>query len=161
MIVVDFPVDPHVKKYLIKKVGPELNLSKKSVYSQMIRDILSQNHFASKPSKRKPTAYKVVIPDYIVLDWNNAMALDKKTYQEFNARVDTLFRHDLITYCEMFIDSFKIVDIIRRFYDYYDLSPDDINEESLARFLRRKGIVKKKIKNGQKNNREFCPVKNR
>lgn len=144
MITVQFPVDPHVRKYLMKKVGPELNIGQKSFYSKMVSDILSQKHFASKPINPKSSRYTVLIPDYIIEDWNSGMALNKKTYQEFNNRVDALFRHDLITYSEIFMNNMKLIDVVRKFYAYYDLSQDDINEESLSRYLRRKGIVRKK-----------------
>ncbi|MGB0867954.1 MAG: hypothetical protein ACPGSD_00030 [Flavobacteriales bacterium] len=144
MISIQFPVDPHVQKYLIKKIGPQLDVSQKSFYSKMISDILSQKHFASKPATVKATFYEVLIPDYIIFDWNSGMSLNKSNYQEFNTRVDALFRHDLTTYCEMWMNDMKIIDVVRKFLKYYDLSPDDINEESLCRYLRRKGIVRKK-----------------
>jgi capsid portal protein len=82
-VTINFPVKPHVYKYLQNKVGEKLVVTKSDFFGSMVLDILSKNYSDLQ-------AVKDDIPVEISLRYMEKMGvyIDSKIIRKFNTRVD-------------------------------------------------------------------------
>jgi len=135
-VVVNFPVRPHVYKYLQTKVGEKLNVTKSDFFGGLVLDILSKNY-----SDLQVVTYEYTFPVEISVRYMERMGIyiDSKIIRKFNTRVDDVFREEMRTYCGI---NFRANNIpmersLKQFLFNYNLSEDDIKFETLVKDLRR------------------------
>lgn len=135
-VIINFPVKPHVYKYLQKKCGEKLIVSKTNFFGSTILDILSKKH-----SRYESVTMDLLFPAEISMEYMRSMGiyLDDKIIRKFNTRVDDLFREEMRTYCDT---NFEITQIpkeksLKQLLFYYNISEEDIKFETLVKDLRR------------------------
>jgi len=135
-IIINFPVKPHVYKYLQNKVGEKLVVTKSDFFGSMVLDILSKNY----------SDFQAVNDDYtfpveISMRYMEKMGvyLDCQIIRKFNTRVDDVFREEMRTYVGL---NYRVNHIpketsLKQFLFNYNLEEDDIKFETLVKDLSR------------------------
>jgi hypothetical protein len=135
-VTINFPVKPHVYKYLQNKVGEKLVVTKSDFFGSMVLDILSKNY-----SDLQAVKDDITFPVEISLRYMEKMGvyIDSKIIRKFNTRVDDVFREEMRTYVGLNYTANKIPKetSLKQFCFNYNLSEDDIKFETLLKDLRR------------------------
>lgn len=135
-VVIFFPVDAHVYKYLQKSVGEKLVTSKNNFFGTIVLDLLSKRDTDIKIVKGELTYCVEISEDYM---YRYGIYIDEKIKRKFNSHIDKMFRKELITHVE--IQSAKGFrkkqEAIREFLFYYNITEEDIKFETLVKYLDR------------------------
>lgn len=136
-VIIHFPVERHVYKYLQKSVGEKLVASKKDLFGGITLDLLSKNDSRDTYMVKGELTYVVEISeDYM---YRFGIYVDEKIKRKFNAYIDKMFRKEMITYVD--INSGKKKKnkepALREFLFYYNISEDDIKFETLVKYIQR------------------------
>lgn len=135
-VVINFPVKPHVYKYLQKKCGEKLIVTKSDVFGSIVLDILSKKHL-----DHKAVVTTMSFPVEISMRYmeRNGIYIDDKIIRKFNTRIDDIFREEMRTHCDT---NFSINGIpkeksLKNLLFYYSISEEEIKFETLVKDLRR------------------------
>ena len=135
-VIVNFPVKPHVYKYLQKKCGEKLVVTKSDFFGSMVLDILSKNY-----SDLQAVSTDVTFPVEISVRYMEKMGvyIDSKIIRKFNTRVDDIFREEMRTYVMLNFSANKIPKetSLKQFMFNYNLSEDDVKFETLVKDIKR------------------------
>lgn len=135
-VVINFPVKPHVYKYLQVKVGEKLVVTKCDFFGSMVLDILSKNY-----SDLQAVSDEITFPVEISLRYMEKMGvyIDSKIIRKFNTRVDDVFREEMRTYVGLNYTANRIAKetSLKQFLFLYNMNEDDIKFETLVKDLRR------------------------
>lgn len=101
-VTIHFPVAPHVYKYLTKKVGVKLIVSKQNFYGNTVLDILSKRY-----SVLKAVSDEFQFPVEISLRYmqDYGIFLNPTNLRKFNARMDDIFREEMRTFVSVNYES--------------------------------------------------------
>jgi hypothetical protein len=136
-LVVHFPVDRHVYKYLQKKVGEKLVVSKNNFFGSMVLDILQKNY---SDLERVPS--EMVFPVEVSIRYMEKMGfyLDSRSIRKFNTRIDDVFREEMVGAISLNFEKFRIPKerSLRELLDFYNITEEDIKFETLVRDFKRK-----------------------
>lgn len=135
-VVVYFPVDPHVYKYLQKSVGEKLETSKNSFFGTIVLDLLSKGDCDINVIKGS-LVYSVEISEWNMNHYG--IYIDEKIKRKFNSHMDKMFRKELITYVDIQRDrGFRQKEsALREFLFYYNITEEDIKFETLVKYMHR------------------------
>jgi hypothetical protein len=137
MIVISIPVKNHVKKYLVKRYGSIHQVSKKTFIGLFLLQLLEKN--ISKPEKgiKKAFFYDIEVPEYYFntkgfnVDANKlavlSICLEKLFIEEFYSFVDNELAKGDVTAKKA----------IKLFFSIYDLTENDLNQDSMYRNYQR------------------------
>lgn len=135
-VIIFFPVEPHVYKYLQKSVGEKLVTSKNNFFGNIVLDLLSKRDTDIKVV-RGELVYAVDISE----DYMNRYGIyvDEKIKRKFNSHMDKMFRKELLTYVA--IESSKGFRLRREklaeFLFYYNITEEDFKFETLIKWIDR------------------------
>jgi len=133
-VVIYFPVQPHVYKYLQSKVGESMTVSKKDFWGNLILDILSKR-YTSPVTQPEELVYPVEISMRYMTEYG--VFIDSRTVKKFNTQIDNLFREEMRTHVFINYEKNSIPKdrALKQFLDYFNISEDDIKFETLKKDL--------------------------
>ncbi|MFW0737597.1 hypothetical protein [Flavobacterium sp. T12S277] len=134
VVTVHFPVKPHVYKFLQKKVGEKLIVSKNNLYGNLVLDILSKRYCVLDAVTDEYT-FPVDISLRYMEDYG--IFIDKKIIRKFNSQVDRIFKEEVRSYVAL---NYSMNDIpkktaVEQFIFHYNLTEDDIKLETILKDL--------------------------
>jgi hypothetical protein len=135
-LVVFFPVNPHVYKYLQNKCGEKLTVTKNNFFGSMVLDVLSKDY-----ADLKVVTNDIVYPVEISERYMEKMGIfiNPQIIRKFNTRVDDVFREEMRTYTYA---SFRFNKVpkekaLKQFLLFYNINEEDIKFETLVRDMKR------------------------
>lgn len=135
-VIVNFPVKPHVYKYLQRKCGEKLVVTKSDFFGGMVLDILSKNY-----SDLQAVSDDVTFPVEISVRYMEKMGvyIDSKIIRKFNSRVDDIFREEMRTHVQINFNQYQMPKekSLKTFLLHYNISEDDIKFETLVKDMKR------------------------
>lgn len=141
-VVIYFPVQPHVYKYLQSKVGECMTVSRKDFWGNLVLDILSKR-YTSSVSLTDELVYPVEISMRYMSEFG--VFIDSKTVKKFNSQIDNLFREEMRTHVFINYEKNGIPKdrALKQFLEYFNIDEDDMKFETLKKDL----IRSKKVTN--------------
>ncbi|MDV6167907.1 hypothetical protein R1T16_05685 [Flavobacterium sp. DG1-102-2] len=147
MIQISIPVEPHVKKYLMKKYGSTYTASKTSFLGLEVLQALSgeyeKPYVPSEQAAELKHSYKVFIPERYFN--SNGHTVSINNLQHLGEVVTKNFMETMCQYLDMMVDQGKLaMPELRTFLHYYHISEEDVKLESLYKTYQRhcKGSIK-------------------
>ncbi len=141
-IVIKFPVQTHVYKYLQQKVGPSMMVSRSNFFGNLVLDILSKREKAEKAPLGT-----MVFPVEIHEDYMNRFGfnISPNVIRKFNLQVDRMFKEEMCTYVSLTCshNPVKKTEALSQFLNSFDISEDDIKTETLIKYIFRNEKDKK------------------
>ena len=136
VIVINFPVKPHVYKYLQTKVGEKIVAGNGSFFGATVLDILSKQY-----SDYIAVSDELTFPVEISFRYmrTNGIYIDKRIVRKFNSRMDDMFREEMRSHVSISHTANKIPkDVsLRNFLFSYNICEDDIKFETLKKDIGR------------------------
>jgi len=141
-VVIYFPVQPHVYKYLQAKVGESMTVSRKDFWGNLVLDILSKR-YSSTINLSNELVYPVEISMRYMSEYG--VFIDSKTVKKFNSQIDNLFREEMRTHVFINYEKNNIPKdrALKQFLEYFNIDEDDMKFETLKKDL----IRSKKVTN--------------
>lgn len=140
-ITESLPVEPHVYKFLLKRVGSDIYVAtRKESLGNIIISSLGNNvdvKHTTVPHKFTKL-FHIIIKDHIYL--KNSVVLGVMRGQIFNNTIDLLFREELFHYMIINTSHKKsnYLESMRKFLACHDITEDDVKFETLYREFNRK-----------------------
>lgn len=136
VIVINFPVKPHVYKYLQCKVGEKLVAGSGNFFGATVLDILNKQY-----SDYQAVSDDLTFPVEVSFRYmrTNGIYIDKRVVRKFNTRIDDMFREEMRTHVLISHTSNRIPkDVsLRQFLLNYNICEDDIKFETLKKDIGR------------------------
>lgn len=151
-ITYHFPVNEHIYKFLVTKHGTDtIKASRKNLVGSVILSMLSKNEDQHPIPVEGDRIIHVIVSDSFYNENNSYIS--PKIAHAFNGIFECVFREEMfshafvakITCKDFFIKS------IFSFMDFYNISEDDMNSESLYRDFKRKKEAREWLTNPQIN----------
>jgi hypothetical protein len=135
-VTVHFPVKVHVYKFLQKKVGEKLVVTKNNFYGNLVLDVLAKRYCVLEAVNDDIT-YPVEISLRYMSDFG--IFVDKNIIRKFNAQIDRIFKEEIRTYVSInhTMNSMTKKDAVEQFLFHYDMTEDDIKLETILKDLNR------------------------
>ena len=140
-IIINFPVKPHVYKYLQTKVGEKLVVTNFDFFGGIVLDILTKKY-----SYVDSVTDNYTFPVEISLRYAEKMGfyIDEKVVKKFNSRMDSMFREEMRGFAHI---NYKTNQTprevsLKQFLFQYNIEEDDIKFETLLKDFKRKSKVK-------------------
>lgn len=138
-VVVNFPVLPHVHKFLKAKCGEKMVANKQELYGNVVLDLLNKRG-ANVVKVSENLSYPVEISMRYMRE--NGVFIDDQIIYKFNNRIDRMLREEMRTY--VFLSNFcnKIPKntALRQFMECYNITEEDIKFETLQKDLVRNKV---------------------
>lgn len=133
-VVIYFPVQPHVYKYLQSKVGESMTVSRKDFWGNLVLDILSKR-YTSTTIQTEDLVYPVEISMRYMSEFG--VFIDSKTVRKFNSQIDNLFREEMRTHVFINYEKNGIPKdrALKQFLEYFNIDEDDMKFETLKKDL--------------------------
>ncbi|MCT8340512.1 hypothetical protein MG296_10640 [Flavobacteriaceae bacterium TK19130] len=149
-----FPVSSHVYKYLIRRCGSDtIEASRKSFIGSFVLSLHNRNYdiALSNSDEGLDYTFNVIIPMHKYEKVGMHITLENS--QLFNNQLDKMFRDEL--FCHLIINKSRekktYMKSLRSFLDVYNITEDDIKQETLYRdFKRKKAEMEKNLLNKTK-----------
>lgn len=135
-VSVSFPVEPHVRKYLIKRYGSAHIATRKTLLGSLVLTSLEKTYV--KQDKRIEPLYKysVLIPEYYVNVIGHT--LPRNTQQHLGECCTKLFNMAMFEFVDNEVwAGAKAMPTLKRFLNRYEITEDDMKFESLYRAYQR------------------------
>lgn len=136
-VIINFPVKPHVYKYLQNKVGEKLVVAKFDFFGGMVLDILTKKY-----SDLEAVNNAMTFPVEISFSYMEKMGIyiDNRVIKKFNSRVDSMFREEMKGFANINFQANKTPKetSLKLFLFQYNIGEDDIKFETLVKDFRRK-----------------------
>lgn len=140
-VVINFPVKPHVYKYLQNKVGEKLVVTKFDFFGGMVLDILTKKY-----SDLEAVTDRYTFPVEISFSYMEKMGIyiDNKVVKKFNSRVDAMFREEMRGFANINYNANHTPKetSLKQFLFQYNIDEDDIKFETLLKDFKRKSKAK-------------------
>ena len=135
-VVLMFPVQPHVYKFLQHKCGEKLSVKKQDLYGSIVLDILSKRGKVELSNTASLTYPVEICLHYIP---HHGIFIDSRVIRKFNLRLDKMFREEMRTYVSVSHANNAISkrEALRQFLKAYSIEEDDIKMETLLKDLGR------------------------
>jgi hypothetical protein len=149
MIVISIPVKLHVKKYLIHRYGVVHQVSKKTFIGLFLLQLLEKK--IEKPEKEagKGSFYEIEVPEF----YFNAKgySIDRNKLKFLSVCLERLFFEDFYSFVdnELCKGDLNAKKAIRLFFSIYDISENELNQDSMYRNYQR--YCGEKIKHKKQN----------
>ncbi|PZO33200.1 MAG: hypothetical protein DCE86_05435 [Flavobacteriaceae bacterium] len=136
-VVIYFPVSPHVYKYLQKKVGEKLVVTKQNFYGNLVLDILSKQSYYS-PVVEDDLQFPVEISVRYMTEFG--FSINARIFRKFNTQIDHIFREEMRSYVSVCHEANKIQkkEALHQFLVSFNIDEEDIKLETLLKDLVRK-----------------------
>ncbi|MEN9907160.1 MAG: hypothetical protein RLZZ540_301 [Bacteroidota bacterium] len=135
-VVINFPVKPHIYKYLQKKVGEKLVVTKFCFFGGMVLDILTKKY-----SDLEVINDTYTFPVEISFSYMEKMGIyiDNRVAKKFNSRVDSMFREEMRGFVttNFLANNIPKETSLAQFLTTYDIYEDDIKFETLVKDFKR------------------------
>ncbi|MEZ0182636.1 hypothetical protein AB9T89_10350 [Flavobacterium oncorhynchi] len=133
-IIINFPVKPHVYKFLQKKVGEKLVVTKNDLYGNLVLDILSKRYCVLE-SVTDAYTFPVEISLRYMEDYG--IFIDQKIIRKFNSQVDRIFKEEVRSYVSLnhTLNHIPKKTAVEQFIFHYNLTEDDIKLETILKDL--------------------------
>jgi len=139
-VTIDFPVKRHIKKYLQKKYGKTvMDVSRNDAIGYLVIAMLNRTPDQPVQKIEMDDIYPIRISESKYT--KNGLYIGKEQMSLFNKMIDKMFREELYHYIIMSYENCdqKYSYALQDFLNYYGITEDDINSESLLKdFKRRK-----------------------
>jgi hypothetical protein len=136
VVVINFPVKPHVYKYLQSKVGEKLVASAGNFFGATVLDILSKRY-----SDYQAVSEEITFPVEISFRYmgTHGIYIDQRIVRKFNNRMDDMFREEMRSHVSISHSQYHIAkdESLRQFLFSYNISEDDIKFETLKKDIGR------------------------
>lgn len=131
-ILLFFPVEAHVYKFLQQKCGEKLVASKHDLYGSVVLDILNKS-YSTLRSFPSDLTFPVEVSLRYMEDYG--IFIDKNVIRKFNNRMDKMFREEMRTYVSLSNQANNIEKntALRQFILCYNITEDDIKFETLLK----------------------------
>lgn len=135
-IVLFFPVQPHIYKFLQQKCGEKLSVNHQSLYGSVVLDIL-QKRGATLHGNPGELTYPVEISLRYMREFG--IYVDDSIIKKFNHRVDKMFKEELRTHVKISNGHYSVAKdaAIRSFMAGFNITEDDIKFETLKKDIGR------------------------
>ena len=140
-ITESLPVEPHVYKFLVKRVGSDIYMvTRNESLGNIIISSLGNN--ADLKKSRTPEKFTklfhVIIKEHLYL--RNSVVLGVQRGELFNKTIDLLFREELFNYLIISkkLNDVSYLDSLRKFLECHNITEDDISLDTLYREFKRK-----------------------
>lgn len=135
-ITVHFPVKPHVYKFLQKKVGEKLVVTKNNFYGNLVLDVLSKRYCVLEAVKDDLT-FPVDISLRYMEDYG--IYIDKNIIRKFNSQIDKQFKEEIRTFVSINskANGMQKNESIRQFMYHYNITEEDMKLETLIKDIGR------------------------
>lgn len=142
---VEIPVDPYLKKYLLKKLGHEpYVLSSKNHIGRVLLSHLKKKDKDTRPLKPTGVTYKFIIPNDYVAKFGLCL-ITEDNVRGFIAWADNCFKDELFVWMESRLSMKEECDVrvktknsILSFCKSYGITEDEFAYESLKKAVYRK-----------------------
>lgn len=139
-VQINIPVSDHIYKYLIAKCGQlPFTAVRGHFVGSVVLSMLSRNDDVRHESKKKYTkVFKVTVKEESYL--RNGVFIDLKCAKVFNDLMDSMFREELYNHVRLnkLHHNIKYIECIRNFMLVYNITEEDIKEETVYRDFKRK-----------------------
>lgn len=139
-VQINIPVADHIYKYLISKCGTlPFTATRSTFIGSVVLSTLNRNEDVRHPSRTKTTKiFNVTIKEESYL--RNGIFIDFKSAKVFNDLMDRMFREELYNYIMLNTQHHdtKYMECIRNFMVFYNINEEDIKEETVYRYFKRK-----------------------
>lgn len=136
-VVINFPVKPHVYKYLQNKVGEKLVVTKFDFFGGMVLDILTKKY-----SDLEAVTNTVTFPVEISFSYMEKMGIyiDNRVIKKFNSRVDAMFREEIKGFANMNyqVNQTPKETSVKMFLFQLNIDEDDIKLETIVKDFKRR-----------------------
>jgi hypothetical protein len=136
-VVINFPVKPHVYKYLQNKVGEKLVVAKFDFFGGMVLDILTKKY-----SDLEAVTNALTFPVEISFSYMEKMGIyiDNRVIKKFNSRVDAMFREEMKGFANInyLVNQTPKEASLKLFLYQLNIDEDDIKFETLVKDFKRK-----------------------
>lgn len=131
-ITVHFPVKPHVYKFLQKKVGEKLIVTKNNFYGNLVLDVLSKRYCVLE-SVGDELTFPVDISLRYMTDFG--IYIDKNIIRKFNAQIDKQFKEEMRSYVSINANANSLpkAEAVRQFTFHYNITEEDVKMETLLK----------------------------
>lgn len=131
-ILLFFPVEAHVYKFLQQKCGEKLVASKHDLYGSVVLDILNKS-YSTLRSFPSDLTFPVEVSLRYMEDYG--IFIDKNVIRKFNNRMDKMFREEMRTYVSLSNQANNVEKntALRQFILCYNITEDDIKFETLLK----------------------------
>jgi hypothetical protein len=133
-IVIYFPVQAHVYKYLQAKVGESLKVSRKDFWGNLILDMLSKRYTPNHEMNSE-----LVFPVEISMRYMSEYGVffDSRIVKKFNSQVDKMMREEMRTHVFICNEKNGVPKdrALKQFMDFFNIVEDDIKFETLKKDL--------------------------
>jgi hypothetical protein len=137
MIVISIPVKNHVKKYLVKRYGTIHQVSKKTFIGLFLLQLLEKK--IAKPEKeiKKGFFYELEVPEYYFN--TKGFNVDANKLAVLGICLEKLFIEDFYSFVdnELAKGDMTAKKAIKLFFSIYDLTENDLNQDSMYRNYQR------------------------
>lgn len=139
-IQLQIPVANHIYKYLQIKCGIKPFVATRNTFvGSVVLSILNKNDDIRQESKQQhQCVFKVEVKEENFI--RNGVFIDQRTAHVFNDLIDKMFREEL--YCHIIINKVnqktQYLKCIRSFMAIYNITEEDIKEETIYRDFKRK-----------------------
>lgn len=135
-VTVHFPVKVHVYKFLQKKIGEKLVVTKNNFYGNLVLDVLSKK-YCVLDSVSDEFTFPVEISLRYMSDFG--IFVDKNIIRKFNAQVDRVFKEEIRSFVSInnTMNSMPKKMAVEQFLFHYNMTEDDIKLETILKDLNR------------------------
>lgn len=135
-VTVHFPVKVHVYKFLQKKIGEKLVVTKNNFYGNLVLDVLSKR-YCVLDSVTDDFTYPVDISLRYMSDFG--IFIDKNIIRKFNSQVDRVFKEEIRSYVAINnkMNQMPKKAAVEQFLFHYNMTEDDIKLETILKDLNR------------------------
>lgn len=133
-ILIFFPVQSHVFKFINKKCGDKLVASRQDFFGSVVLDLLNKRS-SVMPGVTYEHSYPVEVSLHYMLE--AGVFISGPVIRKFNHRVDKMFREEMRTYVSISntTNEIKKDEALRQFMNHYNITEDDIKFETLKKDL--------------------------
>ncbi|MFN7013537.1 MAG: hypothetical protein ACK4ON_04600 [Bacteroidia bacterium] len=135
-VVIHFPVERHVYKYLQYHVGEKLVVRKKNYFGSIALDMFSVKDRAYKELNNS-LSYPVEFSEDFLKRYS--IYEGKICNNKFNNLIDQMFRQELMSYIRISVypKNGSKEGALKDFLFHYNICDEDINYESLLKYINR------------------------
>lgn len=135
-VIVHFPVERHVYKYLQKCIGEKMIVSKKDIFGNLVLDMMAKKDHDINVINGELTYCVEISEDYMN---RYGICINEKIKRKFNSYMDKMFRKEMITHVAIMSRKAEKMKepALREFLFYYNIDEDDIKFETLVKYLQR------------------------
>lgn len=136
MIIIEIPVEPHVRKYLVTLYGEEYKASKKSLLGFEVLKSLTKKYEKPELSIPHHYKYKVLVPEFYFK--KNGHTVPRNNLQHLGISMGVLFDMAMCQFLDMRLSKGgKALPELKEFLKFHNIGEDDVKVETLYKVYQR------------------------